>query len=72
MRCPSCAEPLGAYSTRSFTSTDRIDGYWCDTCRAWKSASVPRDFDREDQWLDYSGPVTWISQPGYVATTKGS
>lgn len=60
MRCPSCDELLPKRSAvTSFTASRRIERYWCGHCRTFQKATIRRDFDLEDEGIDYTGPVLW-------------
>lgn len=60
LRCPTCDSDLPAKSAAtSFTASRRIERYWCSECRGFQKASISRDFDREDEGVDYSGTVLW-------------
>lgn len=60
MRCPTCHQPLPKRSSAtSFTATRRVERYWCQVCHDFKKGSLARDFDLEDDFADYTGPILW-------------
>lgn len=60
LRCPACDGRLPKRSAATtFTASRRVERYWCATCRQFQKGSIQRDFNLEDEGVDYMGPVLW-------------